>query len=91
MSALLFNCASEHVIRKVPKKSRSLELKGTHQLVVCTSDLNIPSKNINTVKRWGGGLLEACTEVNIKVNTDRTKCIIVSCQQNGGGTSFNDC
>jgi hypothetical protein len=60
-----------------------MELNRTHQLLLYTDDDNISGENLNTIKHTNA-LLKANREVGLKVNTEKTKYMVVSRHQNAG-------
>jgi hypothetical protein len=61
-----------------------LKLSDTHQLLVYVDDVNILGRNINTIKKNTDTLVVTSNETRLEVNTDKTKYMIMSQDQNAG-------
>jgi hypothetical protein len=63
-----------------------LKLNGTHQLLVCADDGNLLGDNIRvvTIKKNIQILIDASKKVGLEINTDKTKYMLLSRQQNAG-------
>jgi hypothetical protein len=61
-----------------------MELNGTHQLSVYADDVNVLGDNIDTIKKNTPTLIDASKEVGLKVNTEKTKYMLLSRHQNTG-------
>jgi hypothetical protein len=60
-----------------------LKLNGTYQLLVYT-DNNILGGGVHTIKKKPEALLVAIKEIDLRVNADKTKYMIMSPDQNAG-------
>jgi len=86
LSPLLFNFALEWAIRRVQVNQDGLKLNGTHQLLAYADDVNILGGSIRAVKENAEALVVAAKENGLEVNTDKTKYMVMSRDQNAGRT-----
>jgi hypothetical protein len=67
-----------------PENQMRLKLYGTHQLLVCTDDVNLLGDNMNSMKKNTEALIAASREVDVEVNTQKTKHMLMSHHENAG-------
>jgi len=58
-----------------------LKLNGTHQLLVYADDVNILGKSVQTVKENTKPLVVSGKEIELEVNADKTKDMVMSRDQ----------
>jgi hypothetical protein len=61
-----------------------LKLNGTRQLLVCADDVNLLADDVDTVKKNTETLIDTSKEVDLEVNTEKSKYILLYCHQNAG-------
>jgi hypothetical protein len=76
--AIVFNFVLEYAIRKVQENQVGLKLNGTHQLLIYIDDVNLLGNNTDTIKKNQETLIVASKEVDLKVNTEKTKYMLLS-------------
>ena len=84
LSPLLFDFALDYAIRRVPVNQDGLKLNGTHQLLVYADDVNILGGRVQTIQKNAEGLIVASKETGLEVNSDNTKYMVMSRDQNAG-------
>jgi ribosomal protein S2 len=62
----------------------TLELNGTHQPLLYADDVNLLGNNTDTVKKSTETLTDAGKKVCLEVNAEKTRCMLLSCNQNAG-------
>ena len=79
---MLFNFALEYAIRRVQVNQDGLKLNGTQEFLVYADDVNILGGRTHTITKNAEALVFATKETGLGVNTDTTKYMIMSQEQN---------
>ena len=82
----LFNLALECASRRGQVNQDGLKLNGTHQLLSYADDVNILGGRVHTIKENAEALVVATKEIGLEVNADKTKYMVMSRDQNAGGS-----
>ena len=81
---MFFNFALEDAIRRVQVNQDGLKLNGTHQLLAYDDDVNILGGSIHALKGNAETLVAATRETGVEINSDKTKYMVISRDQNAG-------
>jgi hypothetical protein len=84
LSQLLFKFALEYAIRMVQGNQAGLKLNGTRQLLAYADDVNLLGDNIDTINKNTETIIDSRKDVCVEVSVRKTKCMLVSCDQNAG-------
>jgi hypothetical protein len=71
-------------IRSVQVNQNGLKLNGTHQLLAYNVDISILGGSVHTVKENAEDHVAATKEIELEINADKTKYMIMSRDQNPG-------
>jgi hypothetical protein len=80
LSPLLFNFA----IGKVQANQEGLKLNGKYQLLVYANYINILGESVHIINKNTEALLIASKEIGLEVNSEKTKYMVMTGQQNAG-------
>jgi hypothetical protein len=72
----------EYAIRRVQANQESLELNGTHQLLVYAHHVHILGRSIHYIKEKHAILVATSKEIGLEVNSEKSKYMFTSGDQN---------
>jgi hypothetical protein len=84
LSPLIHYFALEYAIRRVQVNQEGLKLNSTHQLLVYAANVNILGRGVHAIKKNIQALVVASKEISLEVNAEKTKYMVMSCNQNAG-------
>jgi hypothetical protein len=67
-----------------------LKLNGIHQLLVYVDDVNLLGDNIDAIKKNMEALIYAIKEIDLELNTEKTKYMLLSRHQNAGQNLYTN-
>jgi hypothetical protein len=68
----------------VQENQVGLKLNGTHQLLAYADYVNLLGNNIDTIYKNTETLIDTRKEIGLEINIEKTKYMLLSCQQNVG-------
>jgi len=75
---LLINFKLEYAILKIEGDKKGLSLNGLNQLFVYADDVDLIGDDIDALQSNTDVLVEACDEIGLQVNVEKTKYMITS-------------
>jgi hypothetical protein len=87
---IAFNFTSEYTIRRAQENQDGLKLIGTHQLLAYADDIDIVGENIHTIKKNTEAVLGGSKEVGQEASPEKTKYILMPCNQKIGKSIAKD-
>jgi len=84
LTPMRFHFALEYASRGVQVNQDGLKLNGTHQLLAYADDVNILEGSIHSLKKNSESLVAASREIQLEVNANKTKYMVMSREQNAG-------
>ena len=82
---MLFKFAAEYAVSSVQVNQISLKLNGTHQLLIYADDVYTLGGSVHIVKK-AEALVVVSKETGLAVNADKTEYMVISREQNAGGS-----
>jgi hypothetical protein len=76
------NIVLEYASRKVQENQVGLKLNGTRQILAYADVVNQLEDNTGTIRKNIETLIDASKEVCLEINTQKTKCMLLSHHQN---------
>jgi hypothetical protein len=70
-------------MRRVQENQEGLKMNGTHHVSAYAYDVNVVEGNIDTIQK-NTALLDAHKETDLEVNPEKTKYMLMSCNQKTG-------
>jgi len=83
---LLFNLALEYALRKVQVDQEGLKLSGTHHLLVWPDKFDMLGGSVHALKNDSVAVVVASKASGLEVNADKTKYMVISQDQDAGGS-----
>ena len=84
VSPLPFSYALDYAIRRVQVNQDGLKLEGTHQLLVYADDVYKLGGIVHTIEENAEPLEVASKQIGLEVNTDESKYVVITRDQNAG-------
>ena len=84
VSPLPFSYALDYAIRRVQVNQDGLKLEGTHQLLLYADDVYKLGGIVHTIEENAEPLEVASKQIGLEVNTDESKYVVITRDQNAG-------